>query len=280
MSDFPRTEVGGVSVSRLVAGSNWWLGYAHQTRSKAQWIKGYQTRESVADMLEVFLREGINVTISPILRDSTLISEAMDEARQRTGEKLHWICTPSFEVTEEGPDWDDAAGWLDAAAEAGADFCWPHACVTDRLYDGLTRSIRHMDRLCAMIRERGMIPGLSTHLPEVIPTADRTGLDVASYVCIYNSAGFLMPYEIDWVGSIIRNARQPVTTIKPMAAGRVMPYVGLPFVWSTIRPQDLVTVGTLTPDEAREVIEISRGCLEGRPAERELQVTRSKKSLQ
>jgi hypothetical protein len=64
-----------------------------------------------------------------------------------------------------------------------------------------------------------------------------------------------------------------------MAAGRLMPYVGLPFVWSTLRDGDLVTVGTLTPDEAKECIEISRASLERRRADRQLQTTRSKQTL-
>ncbi|KPK80756.1 MAG: hypothetical protein AMJ81_11370 [Phycisphaerae bacterium SM23_33] len=276
MSEFPRTEIGGVSVSRLVAGSNWWLGHTHQTQARHRWNVEYQTAKRVADVLEVFLRAGVDVTMSPL---APLMAQALSDAQQRAGRKMHWIITPWFEVNADGPDLDAAARAFDESAAAGAAFCWPHTSVTDRLYDGLTRSIRHMDRLCQMIRQRGMIPGLSTHLPEVILAADRTGLDVASYICMYNCAGFLMPIEIDWARRIIHEARKPVTTIKPMAAGRVMPYVGLPFVWTTLRDCDLVTVGTLTPDEAREVIEISLACLEGRQPRRDLQATRSKKTL-
>jgi hypothetical protein len=55
--------------------------------------------------------------------------------------------------------------------------------------------------------------------------------------------------------------------------------VGLAFVWSTLRDQDMVTIGTTTPDEAREVIEISPQLLERRAADYELQRTRSKQSL-
>ena len=50
-----------------------------------------------------------------------------------------------------------------------------------------------------------------------------------------------------------------------MAAGRVSPFVGLTFVWHTIRPCDMVTVGCLTPEEADEDIEISLAALESRP---------------
>ena len=144
---------------------------------------------------------------------------------------------------------------------------------------GLTGTIHDMPRLCEMIRERGMIPGLSTHKPEVIIAADKTELDVASYVCLYNCSGFLMHVEIDWIQKVIHEATHPVTTIKPLAAGRVMPCVGLPFAWATLRDIDLVTVGTVTPDEAREVIEISLASIENRTANRQLQTTRSKKTL-
>ncbi len=279
MSDFnfPRTEIGGVSVSRLVAGSNWWLGYTHQTRPRGAWNKAGQSAETIADVLEVFIRGGVNVTMGP---PTEPLPEGIDRARQRTGAELHFLCTPWFDLADSGVDWDSAARALDEAAELGATFCWPHAACTDRLYDGLTRTIRDMDRVCAMIREREMVPGLSTHRPEVIRAADAAGLDVASYICIYNCAGFLMPYEIDWAQRLIQEAAKPVTTIKPMAAGRVMPYVGLPFSWATIREIDLVTAGTMTADEAREVIDLSLAAIEGRTARHDLAATRSKAALQ
>ena len=276
MNALPRTEIGGVSVSRLVAGTNWFLGHSHQTAAKSRWITNTHTADTIAEVLEVFLRSGVNLVLGP---PSPPLTQAIDTAQQRVGEKMHLITTPNFELTDTGPDFDSAARDFDQAANDGATFCWPHQCVTDRLYDGLTGTIRHFDRLAKMMRERDLIPGLSTHTPLTIIAADKTDLDVASYVSIYNAAGFLMPVEIDWIGNIIRNATKPVLTIKPLAAGRLMPYVGLPFVWSTLRECDMVCIGTTTPDEASEVIDISRACLERRIPEVELQVTRSKQGL-
>ena len=89
-----------------------------------------------------------------------------------------------------------------------------------------------------------------------------------------------MHVEIDWVHRVIQNAAKPVIVIKPMAAGRLQPLVGLAFVWATLRPQDMVCVGTLTPDEAKELIELSLSLFENRQAAVELQTTRSKTSLQ
>ena len=59
-----------------------------------------------------------------------------------------------------------------------------------------------------MIRERGMIPGLATHMPETLVYADDTGLDVETCVSIFNSAGFLMQIEVDWTAQIIAPAAQ------------------------------------------------------------------------
>jgi len=101
-------------------------------------------------------------------------------------------------------------------------------------------------------------------MPELVVYSDQNGYDVETYIQIYNCAGFLMQLEIETVSSIIHHARKPVMTIKPMAAGRVTPYVGLNFSWATIRDCDMVTVGCLTADEAVEDIEISRAALERR----------------
>ena len=91
--------------------------------------------------------------------------------------------------------------------------------------------------------------------------------------------GFLMQVEVDWIANVIRNAKKPVMTIKPMAAGQIRPFQALNFVWNTIRDQDMMTVGTMTPDEARELIEMSFSILEHRKSNVTLQETRSKASI-
>jgi hypothetical protein len=89
----------------------------------------------------------------------------------------------------------------------------------------LTETIRDMDLICRMIRERGMVPGLSTHMPETILFADKTGLDVETYISIYNAMGFLMQLEVDWIARIIEKANKPVLCIAD--GGRPSPCPGL-----------------------------------------------------
>ena len=277
MTEFPRTMVGGISLPRLLVGTNWFLGYSHTSVAKDNFIKSYQTRERIADILTVFLERGVNAVMGmpvPMMRD------AIKEAQDRTGREMILILTPHFNILPGGPPELEPGRVFDECKALGATFCMPHQCVTDALLDRMHHVIRDIDRYSAMIRERGMVPGLSTHMPEAVHIADKTGADVETYIQIYNAIGFLMQVEVDWVMRVIRNAKKPVMTIKPLAAGGLLPPVGLAFVWNTIRDQDLVTIGTTTPDEAREVIDLSLDYLNRRIPDHELQTTRSKKSLE
>ena len=280
MSDtaFPRTKVGGVEVSRMIIGTNWFLGFSHTTAAKDQFINSTMDRKRVAEIMEVFVKAGVDITMGLLQRP--LMHEAVQDVQQKTGKKVHIVTTPIFPLDPTDPgkglDWDEALRILDAEAKAGATFCFPHMVTTDALMDRMTRKMRHGPELMKLIRERGMITGLSTHMPESVVYADESGLDVETYIQLYNSMGFLMQIEVDWVSRIIHEAKKPVMTIKPFAAGQLRPFQALYFVWNTLRDQDLVTVGTMTPDEAKEVVDLSLAILSKREFAGKLQETRSK----
>ena len=282
MDKFPRTIVGGVSVSRLIAGTNWFLGWSHCTKAKDDFIREtFSDYRKIADILEVFFKAGVDTVMGLIKNEK--MGDAIREAEQRTGVEGIIVSTPSFPTDPTTPftgfDMDAVNRILDDEVERGSTFCFPHTSTTDLMVDGCTREIRKIDQLCAGIRERGMIPGLSTHRPESIIFADEKGLDVETYISIFNSMGFLMQVEVDWVAQLIKNAKKPVMTIKPMAAGQLRPLQALTFVWNVLRDQDMVTAGTMTPGEAQELIEISLAILERREHGVELQETRSKATV-
>ena len=277
MTTFPRTEIGGVSVSRMIVGSNWFLGFTHASAAKDKLVREWMTVDRVADVLEVFLKEGVDTVMG--LLQVPVFHDAVREAEQRAGRKLIVISTPGWDIRDTPEGYAAAEQVIDKQAELGATICMPHQICTDSLVRMPERRIVQMDRYCKMIRDRGMIPGLSTHMPQTIVYADESGLDVETYLSIYNAAGFLMQLEADWTYRIIWNAKKPVCTIKPLAGGRLLPLVGLAFNWSTIRDKDLVTVGVSSPDEAHEVVEISRALLDRRMVDVELQKTRSKASV-
>jgi len=276
MNSFPRTTVGGVSLSRLIIGTNWFLGYSHYSVAKDKMIRDVQTRNKIADILEVYLEAGIDTVMGPMV---PLMAESVHEAQERTGTEMKIIMTPWFNIVPGGPPENEPELMIAACKEAGATFCLPHQMVTDALMDRMYREIRDIDKYTQLIRDYEMIPGLSTHMPETVIYTDENEYDIETYIQLYNATGFLMQVETDWVMKIIKNAQKPVMTIKPLAAGRLLPISGLAFVWNTIREQDMVTIGTTTPDEAREVIDISLELLERRIPDYDLQRTRSKSSL-
>ena len=279
MNAFPRTEVGGLSVSRMIIGTNWLIGASHCTRAKDRFIREVANdRKAIAAVFKVFFAAGVDTIMGGIDFDS--VYEAIKDAEDETGRKAVWITTPIIPVSPQTPvtgfDVGEVERIVDFSAQRGVAICMPHSATTDCMVDRCTREVRKIDTVCKAIRDRGMIPGLSTHLPETIIYADETALDVDTYIAIYNSLGFLMPLEVDWTAQIIQNAKKPVMTIKPMAAGQLRPLQGMSFVWNTIRPQDMVTVGTMTQYEAEELIELSLSILQNRPIDLELQDTRSK----
>ena len=278
MAEFPRTQIENISLSRLIAGTNWFFGFSHTSRAKDALINETITRDRMADILEVFLRAGVDAVygIRPERGD---LQDAIAEAENRVGRKIVRIAIPALNVADGADALAETERILDDHVAIGTDILMPHQCSTDALVDRRDRRIVKMESYLAMIRERGMIPGLSTHMPETPIYADETGLDVATYIQIYNAAGFLMQIEVDWVHRMIWQRSKPVITIKPLAAGRLGPLVGLAFSWATLREQDMVCVGTLTADEAREVVDISLALLEGRGPECQLQKTRSKQSI-
>lgn len=282
MSKFPRTTVGSLSVSRMIIGTNWFLGYTHCTAAKSKSTERMVTNPSaIADIIEVFLRAGVDTIMCP--HTKTCMFDAIREAEQRAGRKAIIVSTPGFPTNARTPfdgfSLPECERILDAEVAKGVSICMPHTSTTDVMVDKCTREIRKMDVLCRMIRERGMIPGLSTHIPETVIYADETGLDVETYIQPFNYMGYLLQLEVDWVGSIIRKAKKPVMTIKSMAAGQLRPYQALTFVWNAIRNCDMVTVGTMAPEEAQELIDLSLDILARRPVGGELQKTRSKATV-
>jgi len=282
MTEFPRTEVGGLSVSRMIIGTNWFLGYTHCTPAKTRSVQRIVTNpKAIADIIEVFLRGGVDTIMCP--HTTTCMYEAIQEAEQRVGRKLIIIETPGFPTNKRTPfdgfDIGECERILDEEVKKGVSISMPHTSTTDVMVDKCLREVRQMDTICKLIRDRGMIPGLSTHIPETVIYSDETDLDVETYIQPFNLMGFLMQVEVDWVASIIRNAKKPVMTIKTMAAGQIRPYQAMTFTWNAIREKDMVTVGTMAPEEAQELMDMSLQVLESRPMAMELQKTRSKATL-
>ena len=266
MEKFPRTQVEGLSLSRMIIGTNWLAGWSHTSQSADRMIKETHARkDSIVPMLEVFQEAGVDTIMAPFSQVPVICS-ALERAREKSGKDFIMIDTPIINVENTPEARKEAKKVIKRGKELGAEICLIHHSSAEQLVNKGKGIIERIDDYTEMIREEGMIPGLSAHMPELVVYSDRNGYDIQTYIQIYNCLGFMMQVEIETVNQIIQDAKKPVMTIKSMAAGRCTPFVGLNFSWATIRDCDMVTVGCFNEFEAREDIEISLAALEHRRA--------------
>jgi hypothetical protein len=262
--NFPRTTVAGVSLPRMLIGTNWILGWSHKSPSADGMInKRNRNKESIADIIEAFLLHGIDAMMAPVSQNP-VAADGAKLAEDRTGKRVILIDTPIINVDDTDEARRETEKVIKGSKEIGATFCLPHHSSVEELVNKNKRIVERLPDYTSMIREQGLIPGLSAHMPELIVYSDEQQYDVETYIQIYNCMGYLMQVEIEYIHKIIWNAKKPVMTIKPMAAGRVSPFVGITFSFATLRPCDMVTVGCFTPEEAQEDIEIGLAAIERR----------------
>jgi len=264
MNKFPRTMVGGISMPRMLIGSNWILGYSHTSAAADKQITlRNNNRDAIAEIIEVFLQYDIDAIMAPIA-DNPVFMDGIKLAEDRTGKHVIRIDTPILNMDDNAAARAETLGKIKAVRAAGCEFCLPHHSSVEQLVNKNLAKIPRLPDYLSMIRDQGLIPGLSAHMPELIVYSDDNGYDVETYIQIFNCMGFLMQVEIEYISKVIHSAKKPVMSIKPMAAGRVSPYVGITFSFAALRECDMVTVGCLTPLEAEEDIEIGFAALERR----------------
>ncbi len=265
MTQFPRTEVANISLPRMLIGTNWLLGYSHTGPAADDMIVNrHAVPQNVADVLDAYMQYDIDAIMAPGFGEDTSLRKGMRLVEEKYGKPLTQIVTPGINVDNNAAARAEAEATIKQCAKEGATFCLIHHASAEQLVNKNTRTIDRLPDYLDMIRQHGMIPGLSAHMPELVQYSDMNDYDVETYIQIYNCMGFLMQIEVESVNSIIWNAKKPVMTIKSMAAGRCTPFVGLSFNYATIRPCDMVTLGAFTPAEVHEDVEIAMAAIEHR----------------
>ena len=106
---FPRTQVGGLSLPRMLIGSNWLLGFSHKTHPMNHMIlERNGNAKAMCEIICAFAKYGIDALMAPITSSQPLM-DALNDAEQKLGKRIIRIDTPTINV-------DDNAA---ARAEAG-----------------------------------------------------------------------------------------------------------------------------------------------------------------
>ena len=244
----PTTDIGGLGVSRLVCGTNSFLGFSHISNARDQWIRRVMSAERIAEVLARAIECGVNAFLAPV---SPKMIEAREIAQKATGGRMYYIGTPS-----QGSD-DEVRARIDECADMGVELCWLHTSVIEKRIKLQEQQITGLPGFLEHIRRKGMLPGFTTHRPEAIPLSDRQGYDVTGYATMLNAAGFMCTVEIEVLSRrVLPAAQRPVLIIKPFASGRLTPMTGMQYVCDNIREKDAVVAGVLSPEEIEEDVRL------------------------
>jgi hypothetical protein len=111
------------------------------------------------------------------------------------------------------------------------------------------------------IHAAGLLAGISTHQVETVELCERRNCGIDTYLFPLNPSGFVYPgYKgretVQERVDIVRGVAKPFILIKVLGAGRIPPAEGLSFVAEHAKPNDLISLGFGTEDEASESLRL------------------------
>lgn len=244
----PKLKLENLELSKMVCGTNQFVAITHRWNPLDMLAHVIRFRDSktVAKFM-IFLQQeyGVNCCVSSP-RDK--VYEAIQITEKETGEDFHWICTPSRRRSADGIE-PDIWKQIDWCVDHNVSVCGPHRSYTDKCinYDSLEiggtgEKYPPLGEITEYIRDRDMIPMISTHYIETIEAVEKQGYDIKLIIQPLNQIGFESNTEPEKLIEKINSTDLQILNIKPMAAGRLSPDV-LTWNLENIKDNDFLAVG-------------------------------------
>jgi len=242
-------QIGHLTVSKLILGSNPFSGYSHQSRERDLEMMHYYTTARIKQTMSQAESLGINALLG---RADRYIARVLLEYWGEGGE-IQWFAQTCSEYITLSRSIAEAIG-------GGAAACYLHGGQMDHfLAQG---KLKDVPAAIAQIRDAGLPAGVAGHTPRVFEWAEEN-LDVDFYVCSYynpmrrdenpeHAYGLEETFILEDRDAMVRtigHLSKPVIHYKVLAAGREDPQQAFAFVAQHLRPQDGVCVGVYTKDK-------------------------------
>jgi len=252
-AQLPAVKFGKGEITRLIIGSNPFYGYSHFNRILGQHMREWYTQDRRMEVLHACERQGIN-TWQLHYNDPPV----EDFKRYRAeGGRMQLILHADFELMKNPKLLPEVVKQLGPLGISH------HGNRTDEGFrSGEKQKVRDFLK---MVRDTGVMVGISTHNPAVIDTVESEDWDIDYYQsCLYRvtrtpeeaRAEFgeaplgeiFMEKDPERMCKMIRQTRKPCLAFKLLAAGRS---INTPeqverafrFAFSNIKPTDAVIVG-------------------------------------
>lgn len=268
----PTIRLGKYEVTRLILGANPFYGFSHFNRLLDQHMLEWSTPENVLKTVRACEENGINTWQ---LSDAKRGLEDIQRYKQEGG-KIQWILLSSRRMEED-------LTLIPKIAKLGPIGIVHHGGTTDRRWrNGEQAKIKEFLKV---VRDSGVLVGLSTHNPIVVEEVESQGWDIDFFMtCVYrvtrtdaeiqNLLGqrplgeVYLPQDPPRMYRAIRQSRKPCLAFKILAAGRLTDSPqsidrAFQFAFENIKPTDAVIVGMYPrfSDQVRENVERVRRIL-------------------
>jgi hypothetical protein len=245
----PKISLENLKLSKFVCGTNPFVGITHRWNpfEMLAHLRRYKEPLTVAKVMMHLLQEhGVNCCVSSP-RDK--VYEAIKIVERETGERFHWICTPSKRNTAKNIPRDEFKQ-IDWCADRNITVCGMQRAYTDRAIDIKKLKIGENNpkfpsypELSAYIRDKGMIPVISSHYYQTIYAAEKNKYDAALIFQPVNFKGYMSNTNPEHLVEVIQKTNLQILAIKPLAAGRIAPKEGFSYILESIKENDFIAVG-------------------------------------
>ena len=235
--------------SKVVCGTNAFYGRSHFSVARSLEYEGRCTDEYMARVLATCVRHGVNAVescandrILPIVRGVGANGAA----------PLRFIGNTRIDATSAMKSHHQKLAYL---IERRSDICVIHSQFVDRPRSD--QEIKGLVPLLDKIHAAGLLAGISTHRVSTVRLCEERGYPVDVYMFPLNATGYVYPgYEgsetvIERV-DLVTGCPKPFILMKALGAGRIAPDEGLPFVLSHCKPEDIISLGLSSIEEAEE----------------------------
>ena len=275
MSGFPQFTVEGVTLPRVICGTNALLGWSHVSPGRDAWIREYFTPQRIAQVFAKCIELGVTAVMGPLF---PRLIEALDETEKLTGVRMIWVSTTNAGLAPKGREEDlqkaRAAGNVEEAlaiarestAEqaaalkaAGAPICLFHGGWVDR-WPIVNGQLQDLSRFTRAIREAGLIPGAMTHDSQRLSELAHGGYDLALFGTPVNKGGWNMRPSRDEALAVIAKSEKPVIAIKTLACGRFDEHHLEDWLnWAVdVQGVEAIAIGVMVEQEAEQSIPVLR----------------------
>ena len=253
-----QVTIGSVNFSKVVCGANPFYGHSHFSEARdAEYMKRFDDA-AIERVIRRCLSLGVNTVES--CANERIVS-ILAKLRAQRAEPVRFVGSTRVDETSEMKTHPRKMSFL---VENRADLCVIHAQYVDR--PRKDDAIVGLERLLDKAHEAGLPAGVSTHRVETVELCERRGYAIDAYLFPLNLSGFVYPgYEGAETAQdrvdLVRGVAKPFILIKTLGAGRIPPDEGLQFIAENAKPEDLVSLGFGTEEEAAETIEIAEKVL-------------------